>query len=196
MEGNTSHLDRSLDTPSLSQLTPVQTLNSILVRTSGLRFRDRCFCESIFWIWSALAHRQVGGVWIRLPSPAPWSPAQAETARKGFFTGFCWQCGSLSCSSWPLGRLGMGPTPALGSGALRQMKLVLRAAEPPPSVTQGYNEPLEGWSGNFCALRCHRWLCFIYRSGVNGILQFTSSVVINVSSIRNTHTLNWHLTKF
>ena len=38
----------------------------------------------------------------------------------------------------------MGPTPALGSGALRQMKLVLRAAEPPPSSTQGYSEPLGG----------------------------------------------------
>lgn len=189
MEGNTSHLDRSSDTPSLSQLMPVQTLNSILVRTSGLRLRDRHFAKSIFWIWSALAHRQVGGVWIRLIlSPAPWSPAQAETARKGLFPGFCWHCGSQSCSSWPLGRLGMGPTPALGSGALRQMKLVLRAAEPPPSATQGYSEPLGGWSGNFYALRCHRWLCSIYRSGVNGILQFTSSVVINVSPARNTHT--------
>ena len=181
MEGNTSHLDHSSDTPSLSQLTRVQTLNSILMRTSGLRLRDRRFGESIFWIWSALEHRQVEGVWIRLPSPA-------ETASKGLFTGFCWQCGSLSCSSWPLGRLGVGPTPALGSGALRQMKLVLRAAEPPPSVTQGYNEPLGGWSGNFYALWCHRWLCSIYRSGVNGILQFTSSVVINVSPVRNTHT--------
>ena len=48
MEGNTSHLDRSSDTPSLSQLMPVQTLNSILARTSGLRLRDRHFAKSIF----------------------------------------------------------------------------------------------------------------------------------------------------
>lgn len=32
------------------------------------------------------------------------------------------------------------------------MKLVLRAAEPPPSETQGYNEPLGGPGRNFHAL--------------------------------------------
>lgn len=74
----TSHPDSSPDTPSLAQLTPVQTLNSILVRTLGLRIGDRHSGKSTFWIWSVQAGREA---WIRLISPSPLSPAfLAQTA--------------------------------------------------------------------------------------------------------------------
>lgn len=52
----------------------------------------------------------------------------------------------------PLGDCACGPHLLLALGPGGQMKLVLRAAEPPPSETQGYNEPLGGRGRNFHAL--------------------------------------------